>query len=924
MFMNKNFCFRCLTSLTLLTSPYKILASSLQDSEGSFLFSIDDENQNDSLIAQIPVTAPTVTPQAVTPTTVTPTTVTPTTVTPTTVTPTTVTTPAVTRPNTTTPPPNPATQTPSPVIELPATAPSTIAPTNAPTLIQNIEEQINPQNTSTEDNTAEPETSESAPKSVLINFNNVNMVEYIRFVSRISNKNFIFDENDLKFNVTIISEEPATIDNIMMALLQELRIHDLSLIEQGNNLIIHRNPNVNGISKIVSNDSESISKLNADIVTQVFRLNTVNAEKAAAIVRPLASTSAIMEVLQDTNHLIVTDISANVIQIGKLLKSVDSPQSGLVIGQYVVKQGVPDALINLTQQIMQPIALEQPLIMVAHVGSNSIFVVATPYLVDRSLTVMQYLDQTQGTTQILNLKEMNFQNAAIDNGQWEIDENGNWRYRTGNKTEDIPQGMWSLDSNGNWKFTPDATDVDKWIKDSTGNWVKDPRGGPRYPDGQWIKDANGNWIFQLAPGKQIAPEKLTRKEQTAVNLPLGHIERTKFFIYRLHYRQALIIEQSLRKIGESLKLTNTNADLVATIDTIQSIEATNSLIFTGTVSAIEKLKELIEEVDRPLRQVFLELLILETTLTDSLNFGVNWGSRFGGGSSAGSQAFLSAGSPLVGGLDTTVTPSLPVATGLARNAGFNLGVLGQHLTHGGIHFNSIGALVSALHTDDRQNIVLNPKILTEDNSPAEIFVGVNIPYPTQSIANDNGNIVTQNFQYLDVGVRFKVTPLIGESDLITLDIEEEKTDVIANPSANIGQITNPNILVGPSTSKSKTTTRVHMPNGYFLILSGQIEDKITYHRSQIPCLGGIPLLGAAFSERTRLTQKTNLLLFIRPLIIDTYEEMHNITKHQQDIWKNKNSVKKSWKYETEQALDFFNLRDELYPQYDTGSGCECD
>src|SRR5690606_29194400 len=112
-----------------------------------------------------------------------------------------------------------------------------------------------------------------------------------------------------------------------------------------------------------------------------------------------------------------------------------------------------------------------------------------------------------------------------------------------------------LDSNGNWKFTPDATDVDKWIRDARGNWVKDPRGGPRSPDGQWIKDANGNWIFQLAPGKQIAPERLTRKEQTAVNLPIGHIERTKFFIYRLHYRQAIVIEQSLRKIGESLKMT---------------------------------------------------------------------------------------------------------------------------------------------------------------------------------------------------------------------------------------------------------------------------------------------------------------------------------------------------------------------------------
>ena len=115
-----------------------------------------------------------------------------------------------------------------------------------------------------------------------------------------------------------------------------------------------------------------------------------------------------------------------------------------------------------------------------------------------------------------------------------------------------------------------------------------------------------------------------------------------------------------------------------------------------------------------------------------------------------------------------------------------------------------------------------------------------------------------------------------------------------------------------------------MPNGYFLILSGQIEDKVGYHRSQIPCLGGIPIIGAAFSERRRRVEKTNLLLFIRPLIIDTYEDMHNITKHQQDIWKNKNCIRDSWKYETHEALDFFNLKEALYPKYDSGSDCECE
>ncbi len=689
----------------------------------------------------------------------------------------------------------------------------------------------------------------------------------------------------------------------MTALLQVLRIHGLALLEQGNNLIIHRNPAVNGISTVVDGITTAGGRRKAEIVTQVFSLNTVEASRAVEIIRPLVSQAALVETLENTNHLIITDLATNVEQIGKLLKSLDSPKGGLVIGQYVVKQGVPAALIDLTQKIMLPISQEQPLTMVGHASSNSIFIVATPYIVERALSVMQYLDQTQGTTQILNVQEMRYSSeGGGGGGKWELDSQGNWRYNTGIKAnnEVVPQGSWTLDSSGNWKFTPGGAP------------------GGRVPEGQWVKDSNGNWFFQLAPGKKIAPDRITRRDAGAIDLPVGHIERTKFSIFKLRYRQAYLIEQSLRRIGESLRLTNTNTDLVTAIDSLQAIEATNSLIFTGTGDSLAKLKELIEEIDKPLKQVFLELLILETTLNDSLNFGVNWGTRFGGGSSAGSQAFLSASSTLPGGLDTTVAPSLPNASGLARSAGYTLGVLGQHLTHGGVYFNSIGALVSAIHNDARQNIVLNPKILTEDNSPAEIFVGLNIQFPTQAIANNNGNILSQNYEYRDVGTRFKVTPLIGEGRMITLDIEEEKTDLIPNPNPNNQQLLPSNQVAGPSLSKSKTTTRVHMPDGYFLVLSGQIQDKITSTRNQIPCLGGIPVIGAAFSEQRRQTEKSNLMLFIRPLIIETDEEMHNITKHQQDIWKNKNRLKKSWKYETQEAVRFFNLKEELYPEYDLG------
>lgn len=752
---------------------------------------------------------------------------------------------------------------------------------------------------------------------ILINFNNVSIIEYIRFISRITNKNFVFDENDLQFNVTIISEEPTSLENVMTALLQELRIHDLNLLEEGNNLIIHRNPKLGNLGTVISEVTPATHPINAELVTQVFRLNTLDADKAAAILKPMLSDSAIIEVLKDTNYLIITDLTANIIQISKLLKSIDAPQSGLVIGQYVVRNSFIDNLIQLAEKVLLPISRDQILTFVPHHAANSIFIVSTPYLVERSLSILQYLDQTQGTTQILNPKELKFEvptEGAVPTAPGEVPPT---------PSPEAIQGQWKLDQLGNWLFqlsgtaataaaaNPAAPPEGNWSVDPQGNWYfqsgQPAEFGGKGPEGEWVKDPNGNWIFKLARGKSISPEKLTRTTRYVTELPVGHIERTQFYIHKLRYRRGDQIAKAMVRIAESLQAAGTtNADLITSINSIQWLESSNSLIFTGTPESLDKVKELIDEIDSPLRQVFLEMLILETTVDDSLDYSCNLAARFGGGHSAGAEAFLSGASTLPAAIDTAVPPALPNAAGLSRIAGFTLGVIGQTITHNGQEFATLGALVRAVHTKTTTRVVLNPKILTEDNSPAEIFVGENTQFPTQSISNDLGSIVTQNFEFRDVGTRLKVTPLIGNNDVITLDIEEEVSEIISGGTtvANLS-----NQVIGPTTSISRTTTKVHMPNGYFLVISGHIRNDETRTRIQVPCLGGIPILGAAFSDKHIDDTKRNLMIFIRPLIIDTVEEIQNLTKHQQDIFRVKNRRMKSWKFETIEALDLFNLED---------------
>lgn len=700
-----------------------------------------------------------------------------------------------------------------------------------------------------------------------VNFNNVSMIEYIRFISRISDKNFIFDEEDLLFNVTIVSQEPTSIENLMAALLQELRIRDLSLLEQGNNLIIHRNPRVRSPGYIVTEGVPLGANGETQIVTYVFRLNTLDPIKATEIIRPLLSDDALVEVLRDTNNLIITDLVTNVNKIAQLIHSLDAPNGGQTIGQYAVQNTFVESLVDLTDRLLQPIAQGNPYVLVPYPASNSIFVVSNAFIVDRAMAILQNLDLHEAQTQILTLEKLKLDQAAAE------------RRRAA-----------AAGANGGIGGSP---------------------GVPFGPNGAATSGGIGTeGQSPFGPGgirDDLQPGGISANPRWLPDLPPGHIERTLFFIHKLKYRRGDQIEIALRKIADSLQFTGTsNEDLVSAINSTQWIESSNSLIFTGTAPALDKVRELIDEIDLPLRQVFIEMLVLDTTINDSLTYGVDWGARFGGPDAVGAEGFFEDTS-LITGLDGAIPNATAFSSaGLARATGFSLGVIGRHITHGGLSFNSIGALVKAVHEDTKTNIIMNPKIITEDNNTAEIFVGATTRYKTQSISNDLGTILTNNFQFLDVGTTLRVTPLIGNNNVITLDIIQEITSDAGTAIPQNASVVDVSLI--PVVNKNKTVTKAHVPNGYFVVISGMISDNRSRTKAQIPCLGCIPLIGAIGKQTGNRDDKRNLMIFIRPLIVDTDEELEYLTKRQQDIFREKSKLRRSWNFEIDEALDFAGIR----------------
>lgn len=387
----------------------------------------------------------------------------------------------------------------------------------------------------------------------------------------------------------------------------------------------------------------------------------------------------------------------------------------------------------------------------------------------------------------------------------------------------------------------------------------------------------------------LAKSHEKRTQQTALSMDPSRILdpqiNPEFYIYKLQYHPGDQILATLTSIGGALNASggskSLDPPLLNAMQTLQWLPATNSIIFSGDDATIIKLRNLIQGLDTPVRQVFIEALILDTSISNANTFGVELANDFTWGS-AKTGATISNMRPKNGSsIQSDVGTNFTNQTNLppTPNPGnFTAGVIGSLVSHKGHVYGTIGALITAVQTDSDTRIVLNPKILTEDNSPCEFFVGQEVRIKSGLVQNSgNNNVTSSNFEIFDVGTRLKLTPTISTEDLITLDVQQETSSALDTSSAS-----DSSALV-PLTQTSRTTTRLHVPDRHFVILGGMIDDTLTKTNSRIPLLGSIPVLGVLFRSETKSSTRRNLLFFIRPHIVTTNEEANMLTSRYKDI-----------------------------------------
>lgn len=365
-------------------------------------------------------------------------------------------------------------------------------------------------------------------------------------------------------------------------------------------------------------------------------------------------------------------------------------------------------------------------------------------------------------------------------------------------------------------------------------------------------------------------------------------ERYEFFVYKLQYHEGPEIEEALKKIGADLRnQPQAPIKLINAIQSLQWVKATNSLLCSSDAETLQKLNKLVESLDIPLRQVFIEVLVIETDVKKSMEFGLQWAAGgqfsnkmgFGFGNFAPGQGRPGSFASTMQGINGTHPP-----TGLSQIPlvpGFDLGVIGDMIMHKGKSYLTLGSLVSALQMDGGSTIVLNQKIITQDNKNSTIFVGDNIPF-TGSVVQTVGQSqqTTANIEYRDIGVSLSITPRLGEGDIITLSLNEEITESIDNDFVNSSTAVN-----GIRTTKTNMATHVHVPDKHFLVLSGMIRNSKSQHKAGIPCLGGLPLIGAAFSKTKKHDERRNVIIFVRPHIIHSFQDYQKLTESQEEVYR---------------------------------------
>ncbi len=308
--------------------------------------------------------------------------------------------------------------------------------------------------------------------------------------------------------------------------------------------------------------------------------------------------------------------------------------------------------------------------------------------------------------------------------------------------------------------------------------------------------------------------------------------------------------------------TGTAPGLGGSVQVIADNE-TNTLVVRASPQDYQQVRKVLERLDSSPRQVLVQVMVAEVTLTDALQYGVEWWIKSalstGGKSWPG---FLGLDGPIKTGnsVVTSAVGATPSVTG--TSSGLNYAVFGSA--------GQVIGLLNVLGSDTNVNVLSTPHVLASDGKIAKIEVGREIPIVTQTVSTPTSSLLgnsattSNSVQYRPTGILLEVKPSITSTGRVTLSISQEVSSLGPNVAAGGAEY--------PSFQKRKVTTDATIEDGKTIMLAGLIEERGDNTINGIPMLKDIPVVGGLFGNTSKNKTKTELLITITPYLVNNREE----------------------------------------------------
>ncbi len=305
---------------------------------------------------------------------------------------------------------------------------------------------------------------------------------------------------------------------------------------------------------------------------------------------------------------------------------------------------------------------------------------------------------------------------------------------------------------------------------------------------------------------------------------------------------------------------------------IQADPATNSLIITAPEPQYRQLRSVIDKLDARRAQVFVESLIAEVNADKAAEFGIQFQGALGK-KGDGSIGLLGTNFN-IGGANIISLATQAAAGGVVPSSGGNFGIANRQ--NSGVYV--LGFLARFLESSGDGNVLSTPNLLTLDNEEARIVVGRNVPFVTGQFTSNNSNSGSVNpFQTIerkDVGLTLRVKPQISEDGSVKLQVFQEVSSV--DPAT----INSPN---GPTTNKRSIESNVVVEDGAIVVLGGLLTDEFSGGEEKVPILGDVPIFGNLFKGQSRTRKKSNLMVFLRPVVVRDASSTERLSQDRYDF-----------------------------------------